>query len=193
MQKTPRFLPMLAIGTAFGLCLTLAQAAAAGELAGVKLPDTAKVGEKTLVLNGMGLRTKVIFKVYVAGLYLQAKQSDAAKILAEDSPRHLEMQFMRSVGRAKIAEAWAECLTSNTPSASAEVKASFKKLESWTADMEEGHQMTFTYTPGQGTEVAVQGAVKGSAPGKEFADAIFACWLGPVPPNPELKAGLLGQ
>ena len=188
MLKKARTLPTLALS-----CLAFASVAGAGELAGVKLADTAKVGEQTLVLNGMGLRTKMIFKVYVAGLYLAAKQSDPAKILAEDSARRLEMQFMRSVGHEKIAEAWAECLTNNTPNAGSDVQAGFKQLEGWTADMEEGHKMTFTYEPGKGTEIAVQGAAKGSVAGKAFADAIFACWLGPVPPNAELKTGLLGQ
>ena len=193
MPKTSRSLPTLA------LCLGLAVASAgafpagAAELAGVRMPDTAKVGDKTLVLNGLGLRTKMIFKVYVAGLYLPAKQSDPAKILAEDGPRRLEMQFMRSVGKDKIAEAWAECLANNSPGAAAEVKAGFKQLEGWTADMEEGHKMSFTYQPGVGTEIAVQGAAKGSVAGKAFADAMFACWLGPAPPNPEIKTGILGQ
>jgi len=40
------------------------------EVAGVKMPDTVTVEGKTLKLNGMGLRKKVMFKVYVAGLYL---------------------------------------------------------------------------------------------------------------------------
>jgi hypothetical protein len=193
MPKTFRSLPTLALCLGLAAASAIASPAGAAELAGVRMPDTAKVGDKTLVLNGLGLRTKMIFKVYVAGLYLPAKQSDPAKILAEDGPRRLEMQFMRSVGKDKIAEAWAECLTANSPGAAAEVNEGFKKLEGWTADMEEGHKMSFTYQPGQGTEIAVQGAAKGSVAGKAFADAMFACWLGPAPPNPELKTGILGQ
>lgn len=189
MRKT--FLPLSTLALAGALAF--ASVAGAGELAGVKLPDTTRVGDKTLMLNGMGLRTKMIFKVYAAGLYLPAKQSDPAKILAEDTPRKLEMQFLRSVGREKIAEAWGECLTNNTPGAGADVKDGFKQLEGWTADMEEGHTMTFTYDPAKGTEIAVQGVAKGTVAGKAFADAMFACWLGPAPPNPELKTGLLGQ
>jgi len=48
----------------------LGTAALAGELAGATLPDTLKAGEKTLKLNGLGLRKKAVFKVYVGGLYL---------------------------------------------------------------------------------------------------------------------------
>lgn len=50
----------------------------AASVAGVTLPDTATVGSTRLVLNGLGLRTKFVLKVYVAGLYLPQKSSDAA-------------------------------------------------------------------------------------------------------------------
>ncbi len=50
---------------------------------------------KTLVLNGLGLRTKFVVKVYVAGLYLEQKSSDANAILKADAPKRLVMQFMR--------------------------------------------------------------------------------------------------
>ena len=49
--------------------------AQAAELGGVELADTATVGDQTLVLNGLGLRKKAIFKVYVGGLYLPKKSS----------------------------------------------------------------------------------------------------------------------
>ncbi len=40
----------------------------AGSLAGVTMPDTEQVGSTKLGLNGLGLRTKFMVKVYVAGL-----------------------------------------------------------------------------------------------------------------------------
>ena len=43
----------------------LGAAAQARELEGVTLPDTLTAGEKTLKLNGAGLRKKAMFKVYV--------------------------------------------------------------------------------------------------------------------------------
>ena len=39
----------------------------AGSLAGATLPDTEQVGRTKLALNGLGLRTKFMVKVYVAG------------------------------------------------------------------------------------------------------------------------------
>ena len=54
------------------------------ELAGVKLPDSAQVGNTSLQLNGAGIRTKLIFKVYVGALYLPQKQTSADAIIADD-------------------------------------------------------------------------------------------------------------
>ena len=38
----------------------------------------------------------------------------------------------------------------------------------------------------------VNGAVKGTIKGDDFAKAFLSIWLGGDPPNPEIKAGLLG-
>lgn len=62
---------------------TLPTAALAAQLEGATLADTLKAGEKTLKLNGLGLRKKAMFKVYVGGLYLESPSKDAgAKLLS---------------------------------------------------------------------------------------------------------------
>ena len=173
--------------------LLLAAPLSAGELAGVRMDDSTKVGEETLVLNGLGLRKKAIFKIYVAGLYLPAKQSDAAKIFAADTPRRLVMHVLYSrLSQNQLADAWNDCLEANRPRASAELAKSFEQLNGWMEVIEEGGRMTFTYTPAGGTEVQVRDSTKGSIAGKEFADALFACWIGDKPATGALKKGLLG-
>jgi hypothetical protein len=92
------------------------------------------------VLNGAGLRKKLFIKVYVGALYLGSKQSNAAAILAADTPRRMVMHFLFDVGKGKIAEAWEEGLEDNTPNASPEVKTAFKTLASWMEDMKEGQR-----------------------------------------------------
>lgn len=181
--------------TVLVLCVFLAAAvgAQAGELAGVTMTDTTEVGDQQLVLNGMGLRKKAIIKVYVAGLYLPAKQSDAAKILDADTARQLVMDFKFGVSGAKMCGAWDECLEANVTNASDQVKADFKNLCSFMDDMEKGDKMVFTYLPGKGTESAVKGQSKGTIEGKPFADALYSCWIGANPPGEAFKKGLLGE
>lgn len=172
--------------------LPAAPAAQAADLAGVKLSDTTKVGDQTLVLNGLGLRKKAIFKVYVGGLYLPEKSSDANAILSGDAARQLVMEFVRSVGASSLTGAWDDCLKNNTPGADSDVKKGFKQLNGWMADVEDEDQLTFTYQPGAGTTVNVKGRDQGTIEGKPFADALFACWIGKVPPSEDFKEGLLG-
>lgn len=191
MRKLAATLP------AFAVALTLFALApsptAAAELAGVQMADSTRAGDTTLVLNGLGLRKKAIFKVYVGGLYLESKQTDTSRILAHDGPRRMVMHFVRSVGKGSIADAWTDCLAANTPDASAEVKGQFGKLSGWMDDVSDDDQLVFTYVPGEGTAVEVKGTAKGTLEGKPFADALLACWIGPEPPSDDFRAGLLGQ
>ncbi len=165
----------------------------AGVLKGVKMDDTITVEGKTLVLNGMALRKKFIFKVYVAGLYLEQKEKDANKILKEDKMRRVIMHFVRSVGKKKIYNGWYEGLEDNTPNYSKELKSKFDKMCDMMEDMKDGGRIVFTYIPGKGTIVEVNGKTKGTIEGKDFADALFACWIGPEPgPGEGFKEDLLG-
>lgn len=175
------------------LLLPAAPAVEAAELGGVQLDDTVQVGDQNLVLNGIGMRKKAIFKVYVAGLYLPTKQSDPGTILVEDGPRRLTMEFVRNVSASQLSGAWDDCLEGNVPGASAEVKKGFASLNGWMVDVGSGDRLSVTYVPGTGTAVEVKGAAKGTVEGKEFADAMFSCWLGPAPPSDDLKEGLLGR
>ncbi|HEY7460669.1 MAG TPA: chalcone isomerase family protein [Gemmatimonadota bacterium] len=167
--------------------------AATATLSGVAMPTTRQAAGASLVLNGMALRKKAIFKVYVAALYLPAKSADADAVLAADAPRLLVMRFVRDVERKKICEAWNEGLAANTPGADPRLRQQFATLCGYMEDMQNGEQMAFTYAPGEGTTVEVKGRLKGSLTGKDFADALFKCWIGPRPgPGEDFKRDLLG-
>ena len=162
-------------------------------ISGVSMPRRVMVENQWLVLNGMALRKKAVFKVYVAGLYLPGLERNADKILADDAPRHLVMQFVREVKANQMCDAWKEGLADNTPGASPALKDQFKTLCRLMEKVGEGEQFAFTYLPGIGTNVSVKGQSKGIIPGKEFADALFKSWIGPRPgPGEDFKRSLLG-
>jgi hypothetical protein len=52
--------------------------------------------------------------------------------------------------------------------------------------------MIFTYVPGTGTTFSVNGADKVTVAGPAFGQLLFSVWLGPKPPNADLKKGILG-
>lgn len=160
---------------------------------GVTLPATVQAGGQNLVLNGVALRKKAVFKVYVAGLYLPSKSSSANQILAADQARHVVMEFLRDVDKGKMCEAWDEALKNNSPDASEQLRQEFTTLCGWMEDIKKGEQFAFTYVPGTGTTVFVRGAPKGTIEGKAFADALWKAWIGPKPgPGEGFKRGMLG-
>jgi hypothetical protein len=164
----------------------------ARELAGVNMPETFSVGDKTLKLNGLGLRKKAIFKVYVGGLYLEAPSKDAAAILASDQARAVRMSFLRDVSKAQLKDAFAEGFEANAKEKAAAQKAAIDKLYTLIPDMKETQILSFAYVPGKGTIVSQNEKELGVIEGKEFAEALFALWLGPKPPSEDLKKGMLG-
>lgn len=165
----------------------------AASLAGVTLPDTVQVGDKTLVLNGLGLRKKFVVKVYVAGLYLEQKSSDAGAIIKADGPKRIVMQFLRDVSKSQIADAFEESFNNNTPDAKKTMKADIDRLLDALEPLKEGDQMVFTYIPGTGTTLAINGKEKLNISASAFAPVLFSVWLGPKPPTADLKKGILGQ
>ncbi len=171
--------------------LTLGAAALAGELAGISLPDTLKAGERTLKLNGLGLRKKAVFKIYVGGLYLESPSKDAGAILAGDQAKAIRMHFLRDLTKAQLVEAFQEGFEANVKDRAPQT-AAFNKMLALVPDVKEGSTLTFAYLPGKGTTLYAGSTELGVFEGKGFADAVFAIWLGPKPPSEDLKKGLLG-
>jgi Chalcone isomerase-like len=165
---------------------------AAKELAGVKLPDTLSAGDKTLTLNGLGLRKKAIFKVYVGGLYLEAPSKDAAAIVAADAAKAVRMHFLRDLKKTQLTEGFSEGFEANAKEKAASQKASIDKMLALVPDVKEGETISFVYVPGRGTTLYAGEKALGTFEGKEFSDAVFSIWLGTKPPSEDLKKGMLG-
>ncbi len=177
------------------ICLFLAAGGGnllAASCVGVSFPDTLDLGGQELLLNGLGLREATIFSVdvYVAALYVGKKSTEGPAILADEGAKRLILHFVRKVGKGKITEAWDEGFVKN--GAAASLSDARSKLNAMMDDMKPGETMSFTYTPESGLEVSVKGEAKGTIAGADFAREFFAIWLGPAPPNPGLKTGLLG-
>jgi hypothetical protein len=175
---------MLAIGTAH-----------AAERSGVSMPDTVTVQGQSLVLNGLGVRQATVFNVdvYVAGLYLPQRSTDPAQILRPDEAKRIDLMFVHDVSRDQMVNAWREGFEKNAGAHMAELEPRIDQLDGYMSDRKKGDTLSFTYQPGKGVQVRDGGQVRGTIPGDDFAQALFAIWLGPHPPNEGLKDGLLGR
>lgn len=187
---------------ATALAVTMATAGACAfaqsiELEGVKIDATAQVGPAALTLNGAGVRTRAIFRVYVAALYVPQKSADPAALLAQKGARRIAITMLRSVDADTFAEALSDGLRSNLSEAQF---ASFKpQIDSLSATLKaageakKGDSIHIEFVPDTGTRVTVNGQARGAAiAGEDFYAALLRIWLGDKPVDSGLKRGLLG-
>ena len=179
--------------TAALFLLSSTHTTSAGTLNGVFMPDSIQARGIPLVLNGMGVRTRLGFKIYVAGLYLPQKSSDPAAIIQADEPKRIVMQFTHGASKGQMTDAFSDAFNDNAPDARNALKSDVDRFLSQLDTVHERDLMMFTYIPGTGTIFLMNGGEKLTIPGLPFAQLLFSVWLGPKPPNPDLKKGLLGQ
>ena len=177
-----------------GLALLLAAPAFAVDVGGVRLDDRANVGGERLILNGAGVRTRVMFKVYVASLYLPAKTSDAATVFAK-GPRRIQMNLLRTLAPDQLVDALNEGMKENNSDAElAAIKAQTDQLTAIMrsfGEVKEGGIVTLDFVDGS-TVVGLNGATRGTIPGDAFNKALTKIWIGDKPAQADLKKALLG-
>jgi hypothetical protein len=176
--------------------LVLCSAVQAAELEGVKMEDRLRLGEHELQLNGMGLRSRAFFKVYVGGLYLPQKTQSAQQALAPARKR-MALAMLRDVGADSLSGSLVDGLKENTSEAEfARLKPQVDELVAVMqkiGEAKKGMTIALDFAPGAGTTVLVNGAPQGrSIPGDDFAAALLRIWLGERPVSADLKKSLLG-
>jgi len=164
------------------------------ECKGVGFADRVQVEGGPLTLNGLGLRQATMFKinVYVGALYVAKTSSDPNAILGSNAPYEIILQFVRNVDAGDITKGWSEGFERNSKGQLPALKERIATLNGWMNDVKTGQQLIFVFKPGTGVQVNVNGTAKGTIPGDDFGKAFLSIWLGATPPNPEIKAGLLG-
>lgn len=188
-------LPVIA-AAALLLCLGAARpgTAAAQECDGVSFPQHIQAGGRTLTLNGLGLRKATIFgiKVYVAGLYLTQRTADAQAILASRDLAEIDLAFVFHATAGQLRSAWQEGFEKSAPARLPQLRSRIAQLEGWMDGVGSGQKMSFLRIPGVGIQYSLDGVVRGTISGDDFATAFLAIWLGSSPPSPQMRAGLLG-
>jgi len=181
------------LGVAAASSAIVAGSAVAKECKGIDFPAQIQVDGGALNLNGLGMRQATVFKVnvYVAALYVAKTSADANAILGQRTPYELILHFVRDVGAGDINKSWGEGIERNAPEQVSALRDRLAMLTGWMTDIKSGQRLQFLFRPGAGLQVSVNGAVRGTITGDDFGRTFLSIWLG-VPPNPEVKAGLLG-
>jgi len=169
----------------------LAVPASAAEIEGVQFPDVRVSGDVRFVLNNVALlRYRVLFRGYVAGLYLGEGVSPES--LLDDVPKRLEISYFWHIPAHKFAEATTVGISANRSLESVRgMRPAIEEFNALYQDIEPGDRYALTYIPNFGTELSRNGVSLGAVAGAEFASAIFSIWFGTSPLDVSLKQRLL--
>jgi hypothetical protein len=179
---------ILAVIAVVPLCV-----ARGAQLEGVWMPDSRIVNGTRMVLNGIGLRTYSILgiRVYVAGLYLRQRSSNAELILHSREMKLLDIRFLRDVDPGHARQAWRDGFADNCePPCHLEADDVSRFLAAVPA-MHRGEESLLLFTE-DGVSVTLNGRLLGEISDPHFAEAMLATFIGPEPPTLRLKRGLLG-
>jgi len=173
------------------ILVCLAQTAAALTVKGITIEPTAKIGNEILHLNGYGLRTKYLIKIYVGSFYTASPVESTQEVLSLPGGKLIRMNFLYSrVERLNLLGLFAEGFYHNSPhlSGSPEEKA----FMSWfKGDFIEGDVVDLAIDK-DGTVSAFQNyTLLGSLHSPELAKGILLIYLGDDPASEKLKEGLL--
>ena len=165
---------------------------------GVKYEKTAQIAGTSVQLLGAGVRYKLVFKVYTAGLYLAGKASTPEEVLAAPGPKRMHIVMLRDIDANELGKLFTKGMEQNAPREEfskcingilrmSDIFSAKKKLTS-------GEYFYVDWVPGVGTQVVVNGQAQGE-PIKEpeFFSALMKIWLGKSPADYQLKDALLGK
>ncbi len=190
-------LKTLATGAALALAIAL-PAVAAVDVNGIKFEDVNKVGGKDLKLNGAGMRTKLVIKVYAAGLYLTEKSKNVADILKMDGPRRVTLVMARDISSEDLGKAFMDGINENLDKAEkAKIVGQigmFGEMFASVDQIRKGDVLHMDWIPGTGTVCELNGKRIGEpASDINFYNAVLRIWLGEKPADRSLKPALLGE
>ena len=166
------------------------------EISGITMPDKLSADGQEMILNGAGVREKFFMDIYVGGLYLQEKSSNAADIIKAKTPMAIRLHIVSGlVSSEKMSDATREGFEKATDNDLSGIEdkvdrfiALFKQEEITKKDVFE-----FIYQPDRGVKVYKNEKHLDTLEGYDFKKALFGIWLSDDPVQDSLKEGMLGK
>lgn len=160
---------------------------------GVKYYTEINENKDRLILNGIGIREKYFFDLYVCGLYLEKKITDENEIILTDKSMVISIRIISTkVNKRVFLEAVNEGFKkSNYGRVSKDQILKFSN--SFKEEFKVGDKIQLRYHPEIGLIIEKNGEEIGLIKGVDFKRALFGIWLGKNPADSNLKLKLLGK
>ncbi|MBL1321355.1 MAG: chalcone isomerase family protein [Methylophaga sp.] len=164
------------------------------ELGGIDMPDTMQADGQELLLNGAGIRSKFVFDLYVAGLYLGVKETDAAKIIASTEPMILRLHIISSkITSKKMTNATRSGFKKATGGKIEPISSEIEQFLKAFSDKIEVGDIFDIVANEQGVVISKNSVQQQTISSQQFKQALFGIWLSDKPVKAKLKKALLGN
>jgi hypothetical protein len=177
--------------------LACGSAVQAARIAGVEFDERVRVAGTELLLNGVGVRQVAWLKGYAAALYLGQKSATAAAALATPGPKRIRLRLLVDVEAKEFAKAVDKGMRRNH--APAVLQALLPRIAQFDARvlamglLRKNEVIDLDFVPGAGVVLARNGTPQGTPlPGDDLYAGLMKIFIGDVPVDEALKAGLLG-
>lgn len=162
-------------------------------IAGVSVSDSVSYEGESFNLNGAGIRTKVIIRLYVGSLYTKRPVSEPSPVLTGNVPSVIRLDIISKIITSElmketIEEGFDKAMNGNTAPLRREID---DFIAIFSDAINKGDQFTFVSQPGRGV-IAYKGSRKlATIENDRFRETLFRIWLGDDPADARLKKAML--
>lgn len=176
------------------MCMLALPSFAQTKFGDVILPNKLSPGGVEFKLNGGGIREKMWIDLYVGGLYLTEKTSDANKVMNADQPMLIHLHIVSGmITSEKMINACNEGFENSTGGNTDPIKNEIAQfIDAFKEPIQENDTYDLIYTPGEGTKILKNGKTVKTIKGLAFKKALFGIWFCDKPADNDLKEGMLG-
>lgn len=170
--------------------------AMAATLEGQTFEDTAVLSERTLRLNGLGLRGVAWIKAFVAGLYLPAPTKDSTQVLTMPGPKRLRLKIMLEAPSHELTKSLTSRIARHEPEpVQAQIGARLQTLAALIdglGELKVGDTVDLDFQPDRGTVLRFNEKPVGPpVAGDDLYRAVLKIFVGEHPADKRMKEGLL--
>lgn len=165
------------------------------KISGIEMPYTLKSEQNTLVINGAGVREKYFMDMYVGGLYLKAKKSDAVAIMKADESMAIRLHIVSGlITSEKMTTAVDEGFKNSTGGNTSPLLSKINQFKDvFKEKINKGDVYDLIYEPAKGVSIIKNGKTAAVISGLDFKMALFGIWLCDKPADTGLKKDMLGK
>ena len=186
-----RLLISLSLITAFS-----AHSADTRRVAGIEIPEKLESGGSLLILNGAGIRTRYFLDIYVGGLYLKERSTDAAAIMEADELMAIRLRIVTNlITNERMQKSMEEGFQKSTRRNTAPIREKINALiDVYDEEINDEDVFELVYEPGKGLTVYKNGVIRATIECKlPFKRALFGIWISDRTVQTSLKHDLLGR